>query len=93
MYLAEVGQPFASALPDLISGKGNQIADAAKEVDRAEQLSRLREPDLKQGEGWVEIDVRKDPRIPDSQREAMIQAPEGRVSFAPTCRASSAHVV
>src|SRR6186713_1922980 len=46
VYLAEVGRPFAAALFRLIGGEANMVADVAKEVDRAEQLSPSREPDL-----------------------------------------------
>ncbi len=64
VYLAEVGRPFAAALFRLIGGEANKIADVAKEVDRAEQLSPSREPDLEQWEDRVEVDLRKarDPR-------------------------------
>jgi hypothetical protein len=51
VYLAEVGRPFAAALFRLIGGEANQVKDVAKEVDRAEQLSPSREPDL---ERWEE---------------------------------------
>jgi hypothetical protein len=44
VYLAEVGRPFAAALFRLIGGGANKVADVAKEVDRAEQLSPSREP-------------------------------------------------
>jgi len=37
----------------------------AKEVDRAEQLSPSREPDLEQCEDRVEVDIREDPKNPD----------------------------
>jgi len=50
VYLAEVGRPFAAALFRLIGGEANKVADVAKEVDRAEQLSPSREPDLEQWE-------------------------------------------
>jgi hypothetical protein len=46
VYLAEVGLPFAAALFRLIGGEANKVADVASEVDRAEQLSPSREPDL-----------------------------------------------
>lgn len=59
VYLAEVGRPFAAALFRLIGGEANQVADVAKEVDRAEQLSPSREPDL---ERW-EKSVARRPRI------------------------------
>jgi len=39
VYLAEVGRPFAAALFRLIGAEANKVADVAKEVDRAEQLS------------------------------------------------------
>jgi hypothetical protein len=44
VYLAEVGRPVAAALFRLIDGEANKVADVAKEVDRAEQLNRSREP-------------------------------------------------
>ena len=53
----------------------------AKEVDRAEQLSPSREPDLEQWEERVEHDIRKDPKIPDTQREAIILARVGQGKF------------
>lgn len=80
VYLAEVGRPFAAALFRLIGGGANKVADVAKEVDRAEQLSPSREPDLEQWEDRVEIDSRRDPKIPDTQ-EAIIQAHLGQGRF------------
>ena len=74
VYLAEVGRPFAAALFRLIGGEANQVADVAKEVDRAEALSPSREPDLEKWEEHVEQDIRQDSKIPDTQREAIIQA-------------------
>jgi hypothetical protein len=44
VYPAEVGRPFAAALFRLIGGEANKVADVAKAVDRAEQLSPSREP-------------------------------------------------
>jgi hypothetical protein len=74
VYLAEVGRPFAAALFRLIGGETNKVADVAKEVDRAEQLSPSREPNLEQWEDRVEVDTREDPKIPDTQREAIVEA-------------------
>jgi putative restriction endonuclease len=74
VYLAEVGRPFAAALFRLIGGEANQVKDVAKEVDRAEQLSPSREPDLERWEERVEHDIREDTMIPDTQREAIILA-------------------
>ena len=77
MYLAEVGRPFAAALFRLIGGEASKVADVAREVDRAEQLSPSREPDLEQWEDRVEV-VYENPKIPDTQREAIIQARVGQ---------------
>ena len=74
VYLAEVGRPFAAALFRLIGGEANQVKDVAKEVDRAEQLSPSREPDLERWEERVEHDIREDTKIPDTQRQAIILA-------------------
>jgi hypothetical protein len=57
VYLAEVGRPFAVALFRLIGGEANKVADAAKEVGRAEQLSPSREPYLEQCEGRLQAEV------------------------------------
>jgi hypothetical protein len=72
VYLAEVDRPFAAAMFRLTGGKANKVADVAKEVDRAEQLSPSREPDLGRWKERVEVDIRKDPKIPDTQRVANI---------------------
>ena len=61
--------------------EANKVADVAKEVDRAEQLSPSREPDLEQWEDRVEGDIRKDPKIPDTEAEAIIQARVGQGRF------------
>jgi hypothetical protein len=37
VYLAEISRPFATALFRLIGGEANNVADAAKELDPAEQ--------------------------------------------------------
>lgn len=58
MHMAEVGRPFAAPLFRLIGDESNQVADVAKEVDRAEQLNPSRKPDLEQWEGQVEVDIR-----------------------------------
>ena len=93
VYLAEVGRPFAAALFRLIGGEANQVADVANEVDRAEQLSPSREPDLEQWEERVEH-VNEYPKIPDTQgSKPSSWRAWGRGSFAPMCRASSAPVV
>ena len=92
VYLAEVGRPFAAALFRLIGGEANKVADVAKEVDRAEQLSPSREPDLEQWEDRVEVDIRKDSRIPDTQREAIIQARVGLRKASRQCEGSRARV-
>ncbi|MEJ0086418.1 MAG: HNH endonuclease signature motif containing protein [Pseudomonadota bacterium] len=81
VYLAEVGRPFAAALFRLIGGEANKVADVARQVDRAEQLSPSREPDLERWEERVEHDIREDPKIPDTQREAIIQARVGQGRF------------
>jgi len=44
-------------------------------------LSPSREPDLEQWEDRVEVDIRKDTKIPDTQREAIIQARVGQGKF------------
>ena len=79
VYLAEVGRPFAAALFRLIGGEANKVADVAKEV--VTHMSPSREPDLEQWEDRVEVDIRKDPKIPDTQREAIIQARVGQGWF------------
>jgi hypothetical protein len=81
VYLAEVGRPFAAALFRLIGGEANKVADVAKEVERAEQLGPSREPDLERWEERVEHDIREDPKIPETQREAIIQARVGQGRF------------
>ena len=65
----------------LIGGEANRVADVAQEVDRAEQLSPSREPDLEQWEDRVEVDIREDTKIPDTRREAIIQARVGQGRF------------
>jgi len=92
VYLAEVGRPFAAALFRLIGGEASKVADVAREVDRAEQLSPSREPDLEQWEDRVEVDIRKDPKISDTQREAIIQARVGQGRLGPPSRVSSGRV-
>ena len=62
-------------------------------MDRAKQLSPSREPDLEVWEDRVEHDIRKDSKIPETQRDAIIQARVGQGRFAPMCRASSAPAV
>jgi len=52
----------------------------AKEVDRAEQLSPSREPDLERWEDRVEV-VYENPKIPDTEAEAIIQARVGQGRF------------
>jgi hypothetical protein len=64
VYLAEVGRPFAAALFRLIGGEANKVADVAKEVDRAEQLSPSREPDLERWEERVEHGVAEQGPVP-----------------------------
>jgi hypothetical protein len=73
VYLAEVGRPFAAALFRLIGGEANQVKDVAREVDRVEQLSPSREPDIERWEERVEH-VNEIPKIPDAQRDAIILA-------------------
>ncbi|HTE41420.1 MAG TPA: hypothetical protein VK629_11350, partial [Steroidobacteraceae bacterium] len=75
VYLAEVGRTFAAALFRLFGGEANKVADVAKEVDRAEQLSPSREPDLERWEDRVEVDIRKAPRSPTPSAKAIAQAP------------------
>ena len=79
VYLAEVGRPFAAALFRLIGGEANKVADVAKEV--VTDMSPSWEPTLEQWEDRVEVDIRKDPKIPDTQREAIIQARVGQGKF------------
>jgi hypothetical protein len=86
VYLAEVGRPFAAALFRLIGGEANKVADVAKEVDRAEQLSPSREPDLEQWEDRVEVEIRKDPKIPDTCTRRSCWYAWARAGFAPTYR-------
>jgi hypothetical protein len=74
VYLAEVGRPFAAALFRLIGGEANKVADVAKEV--VVHMSPSREPDLEQWEDRVEV-VNKNPKIPDTEAEAIIQARVG----------------
>jgi hypothetical protein len=81
VYFAEVGRPFAAALFRLIGAEVNQAKDVAKEVDHAEQLSPSRERGLEQWEERVEHDIRKDSKIPDTEREAIILARVGQVKF------------
>jgi putative restriction endonuclease len=83
VYLTEVGRPFAAALFRLIGDEANKVADVAKEVDRAEQLSPSREPDLERSEERVEQNIREDPKIPDTQREAMVQPRAGEGEDSP----------
>jgi hypothetical protein len=46
-------------------------------------MSPSREPTLEQWEDRVEVDIRKDTKIPDSQREAIIQARVARTGLSP----------
>ena len=80
VYLAEVGRQFAAALFRLIGEEAKKVSDVAKEVDRAEQLSPSREPDLEQWEDRVEV-VNKNLKIPDTEAEAIIQARVGEGRF------------
>ena len=44
-------------------------------------MSPSREPDLEQWEDRVEVDIRKDTKIPDTERHAIIQARVGQGRF------------
>jgi hypothetical protein len=92
VYLAEVGLPFAAVLFRLIGGEANQVADVAKEVDRAEQLSPSREPvnDTKRASNRTFARTR---RFPTPSAKPSSSRAWGRGSFAPMCRASSAPAV
>ncbi len=92
VYLAEVGRPFAAALFRLIGSEANQVADVAKEVDRAEQLSPSREPvnDTKRASNRTSARTR---RFPTPSAKPSSWRAWGRGSFAPMCRASSAPAV
>jgi putative restriction endonuclease len=79
VYLAEVGRPFAAALFRLIGAEASKAADVAKEV--VTDMSPSWEPTLEQWEDRVEVDIRKDPKIPETQREAIIQARVGQGRF------------
>ena len=75
------GRPFAAALFRLIGCEAIQVAGVAKELDRAEQLSPSREPDLEQWEDRVEQNIREDTKIPVTDREAIILARVGHGKF------------
>jgi putative restriction endonuclease len=91
VYLAEVGRPFAAALFRLIGGEANKVADVAKEVDRAEQLSPSREPVSNMRNGSKST-VARTPKSPTPSAKRSSRRGWGSGSFAPTCRESSARV-
>jgi putative restriction endonuclease len=81
VYLAEIGLGFAAVLFRLIGREVNQIADVATEVGRVERISPALEPTLEEWERRVEIGIREDGKIPQTEREALILARRGQGRF------------
>jgi len=81
VYLTQVSAAFAAVLFRLIGREANQIASLATEVGRVERISPALEPTLEEWEHRVEVGIRENRKIPETEREALIQARRGQGRF------------
>ena len=80
IYLTEVPEPFAEALIGLIGTEALLIA--TRTIDPAAEVSpQTVNPDLEVWEHHLENEVENDPRIADTEREALIVARRGQGLF------------
>ena len=81
VYLTNVSPAFAAILFRHIGAEANQVADVATEVRRTERLTPAQEPTLEEWERRVEAEIRENPRLPETERLALIQARRGQGRF------------
>jgi putative restriction endonuclease len=81
VYLTEVSAALSSALFRLIGDEVEQVADVANQVTRAEHLASPREPTLDEWERRVEVDIRENRQLEETERQALIQARRGQGLF------------
>jgi putative restriction endonuclease len=81
VYLAEVDLPFATALERLIGDEARKVADVANAVGATDRVSPAREPTLEEWEGRVEVDIRENRTIPETERQALVLARRGQGQF------------
>ena len=80
IYLTEVPELFAEALTGLIGPEASLIA--TRTIDPAVEISpQTVNADLEVWEHHLETEVENDPRIPDTEREALIVARRGQGLF------------
>lgn len=81
LYLTWIEPPLARVLLSLAGAEGRAIVDQADAVSRAERADPAPEPTLEEWEQRVEANLREDPQLPDTQRQALIQARRGQGIF------------
>jgi len=80
IYLTEVSEFFGEALLGLIGAEASLIATGT--IDRTVEITpQAANADLEVWEHHLETEVEKDPRIPDTEREALIVARRGQGLF------------
>lgn len=81
VYLTEVGSAFAATLFRLIGAEASAVADVAGEVDRAARVSPAPEPTLEEWERRVELSIRENRTLAETERLALVQARRGQGLF------------
>jgi hypothetical protein len=81
VYLAEIGAPLAAVLFRLIGRETVEVVGLAQDVGRVERESPAPDPTLEEWERHVELTIREDRRIAETERQALIQARRGQGQF------------
>jgi hypothetical protein len=81
VYLAQIGAPLAAVLFRLIGRETDEIVGLARDIGRIERESPAPEPMLEEWERHVELTIREDRRIEETERQALIQARRGQGQF------------
>ena len=81
VYLAEVSAGFASTLFGLIGREGNTVKDTASTVAATYRASPAPEPTLEDWERREESRILTAEEIPDTERQALVQARRGQGLF------------
>ena len=81
VYLTEVGSGFAATLFSLIGSEANLVSDAATAVSVAERATPAAEPTLEEWERREEARVLEAKDVPETDRQAIVQARRGQGVF------------
>jgi putative restriction endonuclease len=86
VYLTKITEEFASMFARLIGPEAHRAFEAAAEVGRSARITPAPESTLEEWEHRVEVGIRENLEIPDTERQALILSRRGQGRFRESVR-------